>query len=131
MIKQRATQFVDARIVNMLLAAYFAFIGAFALAATVDPILVQLLGTAVSTKGDMDLRSHASGERLFLSSRWGVLFILVNKRRRTLPADRVRNVFLGHTPVCALLLCPLYEQLAQHLCSSKNLNLALWQGLYR
>lgn len=35
----------------MLLAAYFAFIGAFALAATVDPILVQLLGTAVSERG--------------------------------------------------------------------------------
>lgn len=32
----------------MLLAAYFAIIGAFALAATVDPLLVQLFDTAVS-----------------------------------------------------------------------------------
>ncbi|CAN0242988.1 unnamed protein product [Pylaiella littoralis] len=38
-------KYVKPEIVNMLLAAYFAFIGAFALAATVDPILVQLLGT--------------------------------------------------------------------------------------
>lgn len=49
--RTKRKQFVDARIVNMLLAGYFAFIGAFALAATVDPILVQLLGTAVSAKG--------------------------------------------------------------------------------
>lgn len=55
-------QFVDARIVNMLLAGYFAFIGAFALAATVDPILVQLLGTAVSTKGDTDGVSCRGGD---------------------------------------------------------------------
>ena len=33
---------------NLLLAAYFAVIGAFALAATVDPVLVQLSGVKVS-----------------------------------------------------------------------------------
>lgn len=33
---------------NLLLAAYFAVIGAFALAATVDPVLVQLFGIKVS-----------------------------------------------------------------------------------
>lgn len=32
---------------NMLLAAYFAFIGAFALAATVDPVIVELFGIKV------------------------------------------------------------------------------------
>lgn len=53
-------QFVNENIVNLLLACYFAFIGAFALAATVDPILVQLLGTAVSAKGDTGL-FHALG----------------------------------------------------------------------
>ena len=41
-------QFVDKRVVNMLLATYFAVIGAFALAATVDPVLVQLFGIKVS-----------------------------------------------------------------------------------
>lgn len=40
-------QFVDEAIVNMLLATYFAFIGAFALAATVDPVIVQLFGIEV------------------------------------------------------------------------------------
>lgn len=40
-------QFVDKWIVNLLLAAYFAVIGAFALAATVDPVLVQLFGITV------------------------------------------------------------------------------------
>lgn len=41
------TQYVDAKIVNMLLLAYFTFIGSFALAATVDPVLVQIFGTTV------------------------------------------------------------------------------------
>lgn len=34
---------------NVILAGYFAFIGAFALAATVDPVLVQMFGLAVSS----------------------------------------------------------------------------------
>lgn len=47
---------------NMLLAGYFAFIGAFALAATVDPILVELLGSGVSAKEDQDSFDAPRGE---------------------------------------------------------------------
>ena len=46
---------MDGKIVNLLLATYFAIIGAFALAATVDPILVRLIGSPVRRLGPFSL----------------------------------------------------------------------------
>eukprot|EP00752_Nemacystus_decipiens_P003248 g3006.t1 len=118
-------KFVDASIVNMLLAAYFAFIGAFALAATVDPILVQLLGTADAKRwgkkfdlpliGELDLTFTLTELVSFLV---GVAFAAVYTKSRhwalnnifgiTFCVQAMERVSLGSVKVAGILLVGLF-----------------------
>eukprot|EP00904_Undaria_pinnatifida_P007123 jgi/Undpi1/3540/HiC_scaffold_16.g06912.m1 len=118
-------KFVDKWIVNLLLAAYFAVIGAFALAATVDPVLVQLFGITEAKRrgtkftlplvGEVDLTFTISE---FVSFSVGVAFAAVytmtghwalnNIFGITFCVQAMERVSLGSVKVAGILLVGLF-----------------------
>ncbi|CAM9253245.1 unnamed protein product [Ascophyllum nodosum] len=118
-------KFVDGKIVNLLLATYFAIIGAFALAATVDPILVRLIGSPDAKRygskfdlpwiGEVDLTFTVSE---MVSLAIGVAFsafytmtghwALNNIFGITFCVQAMERVSLGSVKVSAILLVGLF-----------------------
>ncbi|CAB1119691.1 unnamed protein product [Ectocarpus sp. CCAP 1310/34] len=118
-------KYVDAKIVNMLLLAYFTFIGSFALAATVDPVLVQIFGTTDAKRhgtkfelpliGEVDLTFTATELVSFVI---GVAFAAAYAKTRhwalnnifgmTFCVQAMERVSLGSVKVAGILLVGLF-----------------------